>query len=289
VKSITSLSDHRPSLIALALLLAAPVHVSEISEAGLQILPPADIVILGEVHDNPAHHANQAAAVAAIKPRALVFEMLTADQASRMPPDRSDAARVEGAIGWNASGWPDFAMYHPIFTAAPDARVFGGALPQGEVHRAVDAGAAEVFGADAARFGLSEPLDPVDQAEREADLAAAHCNALPADVLPGMVEAQRLRDAALARAAVEAMTATGGPVVVITGNGHARRDQGIPSVLALAAPQLRVLSVGQLEGPGGQDQPFDLWIVTGTVARGDPCAAFGTQTRLDRPVTSLPG
>jgi uncharacterized iron-regulated protein len=108
-------------------------------------------------------------------------------------------------------------------------------------------------------------------------------------VLPGMVEAQRLRDAALARAALEAMTATGGPVVVITGNGHARRDLGIPSVLALAAPKLRVLSIGQLEGSAGQDQPFDLWVVTGTVARGDPCAAFGTQTRLNRPDASLPG
>lgn len=276
-------------MIALAVLLAAPVCASEISETGLQSLPQADVVILGEVHDNPGHHANQAVAVAAIRPRALVFEMLTPDQADRVPSDRSDAARVERAIGWDASGWPNFAMYHPIFTAAPDARVFGGDLPQGEVRRAIGAGAAEVFGSDAPRFGLSSPLDPVDQAEREADLAAAHCNALPADVLPGMVEAQRLRDAALARAAVEAMNATGGPVVVITGNGHARRDQGIPSVLALAAPDMRVLSVGQLEGVAGQDQPFDLWIVTGTVARGDPCAAFGTQTRLDQPVTTLPG
>ena len=283
------MSDRRLSLIALAFLLAAPVHAGEISEAALQSLPPADIVILGEVHDNPGHHANQALAVAAIRPRAMVFEMLTADQAARVPTDRTDAEAVERAVGWNASGWPDFAMYHPIFTAAPDARIFGGDLPQGEVRRAIDDGAAGVFGADAERFGLSAPLDPVDQAAREADLAAAHCNALPADVLPGMVEAQRLRDAALARAALGAMTATGGPVVVITGNGHARRDQGIPSVLALAAPKLRVLSIGQLEGSAGQDQPFDLWVVTGTVARGDPCAAFGTQTRLNRPDASLPG
>jgi uncharacterized iron-regulated protein len=104
-----------------------------------------------------------------------------------------------------------------------------------------------------------------------------------------MVQAQRLRDAALARAVVKAMEATGGPVAVITGNGHARRDQGIPSVLARAAPELDVLSIGQLEGPVGNDQPYDLWLVTGTVPRGDPCAAFGTQTRLDASPLSLPG
>ena len=41
----------------------------------LTALPAAaqDVVILGEVHDNPAHHAEQAAQVAAIQPRALVF------------------------------------------------------------------------------------------------------------------------------------------------------------------------------------------------------------------------
>ena len=45
-------------------------------------LPRADVVLLGEVHDNPAHHAFQAEAVAYLAPRALVFEMLTPAQAA---------------------------------------------------------------------------------------------------------------------------------------------------------------------------------------------------------------
>ncbi len=61
-------------------------------------------------------------------------------------------------------------------------------------------GAAAVFGAAAARFGLDAPLPEDEQAAREAEQAEAHCGALPAEMLPGMVEAQRLRDAALARA-----------------------------------------------------------------------------------------
>ncbi len=139
------------------------------------------------MHDNPGHHANQALAVAALEPRALVFEMLTPDQADRVPEDRSDAAAVAKAIGWDGSGWPDFAFYHPIFTAAPQARIFGGDLPAGEVRRAVTEGAAAIFGPGAARYGLTTPLAPDDQAAREADLAASHCNALPVEVLPGMV------------------------------------------------------------------------------------------------------
>lgn len=233
------------------------------------------VVILGEVHDHPAHHAVQADVVAAMRPAALVFEMLTPDQAARVAPEnRADKGVLESALGWAESGWPDFAMYHPIFTAAPDAAVFGGALPRDQVRAAFTDGAAAVFGNDAAAYGLADPLAPEDQAAREDLQQQAHCNALPPEMLPGMVEAQRLRDAALARAVVQAMAATGGPVAVITGTGHARKDHGIPAALAVAAPGLRVLSIGQMEADPGAGAPFDLWIVTDPVDRPDPCLAF---------------
>jgi uncharacterized iron-regulated protein len=266
--------------VVAALLLVNAAAAVEIDAGALARLPKADVVILGEVHDNPAHHSNQALAVAAIAPRALVFEMLTPAQAARTPEDRDDRAAVEKALGWAESGWPEFGMYHPIFLAAPGAKVFGGDLPPGEVSQSVTDGAAAVFGAQAARYGLTASLAPEDQAAREAEMQEAHCGALPDEVLPGMVQAQRLRDAALARAVVQAFQETGGPVVVITGNGHARRDQGVPAVLAQAMPELSVLSVGQLEGSAGTDPPFDRWIVTPILPRDDPCDAFGIRADL---------
>ncbi len=253
---------------------AAPALGAEITPEALIGLR-ADVVILGEVHDNPAHHAHQAQAVAALAPAAIVFEMLTPEQAAAVTDaNRRDAAALEAALGWQASGWPDFAMYHPIFTAAPRARVYGAALPGEDVRRAVREGAAAVFGADAARFGLTAPLPPAEQAAREAEQMAAHCDAMPAALMPGMVEAQRLRDAALARATLRAMAETGGPVAVITGSGHARRDWGVPAVLARAAPHLSVIAVGQVEAGAEAEQPFDHWIVTDPAPRPDPCAAF---------------
>ena len=255
-------------------LVAGPLPASEISADALGRLSPADAVILGAVHDNPGHHRNQALAVAALTPRALVFEMLTPQKAMQTPPDRSDAARLARAFDWQNSGWPDFAMYHPIFAAAPMARIYGGDLPPGDARRAVSEGAAAVFGADAPRYGLAAPLSPDDQSGREAEQRDAHCNALPEDLLAGMVEAQRLRDAALARAVVQALDETGGPVAVITGSGHARVDRGVPAVLARVAPQARVLSVGQIEAPAAALQPYDLWVVTPPAPRDDPCAAF---------------
>lgn len=263
-------------LAALCLALAASATAGEIWPEGLDALPSADVVILGEVHDNPAHHANQARAVAALKPAALVFEMLTPEEAARTPADRRDAAAMAAALGWDASGWPDFAMYHPIFLAAPEARVFGGEVERDSARRAVSEGAAVVFGPEAARYGLDQALPPAEQAARDAEQFAAHCEAMPIEMMGGMVEAQRLRDAALARAVVQAMAETGGPVAVIAGSGHARKDWGLPAVLAMAAPELRVLSIGQGEAGPERDAeaPFDLWLVTPPAEREDPCAVL---------------
>jgi len=95
------------------------------------------------------------------------------------------------------------------------------------------------------------------------------------DMMGGMVEAQRLRDARFARAALEALSKHGAPVVVVTGNGHARRDWGIPHMIGLAAPELAVFSVGFLEGAdAADDRRFDAVMVADAPERGDPCAAF---------------
>ena len=240
-------------------------------------LPPADVVILGEVHDNPRHHENQARAVEVIAPAALVFEMITPEQASRITPAlRADPEALAAALEWDDSGWPDFNAYYPIFATAPQAAIFGGGLPREAVRRAVSEGARAVFGEGAARFGLDRPLPPDEQQAREAMQAAVHCDALPEEMLPGMVEAQRLRDAALASAVIDAVEESGTPVVLITGTGHARLDWGVPVYLAAAAPDLSVYSVGQLES--GSDAPddsaFDLLVLTEPEPREDPCAAF---------------
>ncbi|MEI4473168.1 ChaN family lipoprotein [Frigidibacter sp. MR17.24] len=233
----------------------------------------AQVVLLGEIHDNPDHHRLQAAAVAAVRPAALVFEMLEPAQvAAAAGIARDDAPALSRAFSWQASGWPDFAMYAPIFAAAPGAALYAGGLPRDEVRRAVTDGAAAVFGAGAARFGLDRPLSVEAQIAAEDQQFRAHCEAMPRDMMAGMVEAQRLRDAALARAALQALDETGGPVVVIAGAGHAARD-AVPAALALAAPGLRPLSVGQTE-TDDPDAPFDLWAQSPAPAREDPCASF---------------
>jgi len=253
--------------------LGLPAQAEQITASRLDALPVADVIILGETHDNPHHHAGQARAIAGLRPAALVWEMLTGTQALRMPERRVDAGLVAEALGWEGSGWPDFSLYFPLVQAAGAARHYGAAVPRAEARRAFAEGAAAAFVGDAVAFGLAAPLRPEDQAAREAEQFDAHCGAMPMDMMRGMVEAQRLRDAELARVALLALRETGGPVVVIAGSGHARRDQGIPAALASAAPTVGVLSLAFLEA-----QPvaplWDLWLVTPPAEREDPCASL---------------
>ena len=232
------------------------------------------MVFVGEVHDNPAHHEAQAAFARALEPRALVFEMIRPEDAHRVAELRGDPEALAEALDWANSGWPEFHWYYQIIAAAPEALVLGAQLPRHASRAAVTDGAAQVFGAAAADYGLIDALPEDQQKVREARQAEAHCDMLPEDLLPGMVEVQRLRDAMLARAALEGLAAPGdGPVLVITGNGHAQSDWGAPAALSLAAPEVTVYSYAQLETPP-EAAPFDAWRVTDPVERPDPCDAF---------------
>ncbi len=239
-----------------------------------------DIVVIGEVHDNPHHHRNQARAVAALKPGAIVFEMLTPELAASVTAEnRNDPDALSAALEWETRGWPDFSMYFPIFSAAPEAVIIGGGLPREDVRRATNDGAAAVFGGGSSIFGLDQKYSEILQTELEFEQQEAHCNALPPEILPGMVEAQRLRDAAIAKASLAAVYESrarevSSPVIVITGNGHARMDLGVPSILAGLPEGFSVLSVGQFENDPFESPVFDYWIVTDAVERPDPCEAF---------------
>ncbi|UWQ24176.1 ChaN family lipoprotein [Leisingera aquaemixtae] len=243
--------------------------------AAAGLLRGADVAILGEVHDNAVHHQRQAALLAELQPKAVVWEMITAEQAESLnPATLADAEQVAQALDWAQSGWPEFSLYAPVFAAAQGARQYGALVPRAEAARALEQGAAAYFGAEAAaRFGLDQPLPAAEQAVREGDQLASHCNAMPAEMLPVLVDIQRLRDASLAAAADRALAETGGPVAVITGNGHARADRGLAVYLAKARPEARIRSLGQSEA-GQISGSFDLVLDAPAAERPDPCLAF---------------
>lgn len=251
----------------LAALFASGAH-AEIPQAALD----AQIVVLGEQHDNPAHHVRQAEWVAALKPKALVFEMLTPEQGAKAGASWSNKAELDALVGWSETAWPSFDMYYPIFASAPEAMVFGAGITRSELQVLLEQPLDEY--PLATKFGLDMLPDAMEQTAREALQAEAHCNALPEQLLPTMVDAQRFRDISLADVALQALERSGGPVVVITGNGHARADWGMPALVANAAPEVEVFALAQGEDGADVRGGFSLTLDAPAPERGDPCEAF---------------
>jgi len=248
-------------------------------------LAEADIVILGEVHDNEEHHLGQAWLVERLKPTGLAAEMIprsSEEGVNVFLEQDGDPGEIGPAIGWDRLGWPDWAFYRPVFEAAPLKVVTGGALGRRVIRQAIGdgAGPAAAASADPALVrAVATTLPEGAQAAMEAEMITAHCDKLPASAAPGMVEAQRLRDASFAAAALRALEIGGGKTVLITGNGHARKDRGVPIYLTELMPEATVLSVGFVETEldartGLSDQPFDFIWATLPADRPDPCLAF---------------
>jgi len=238
------------------------------------------VVLLGEVHDNPAHHALRAEALARLladgaRP-ALAFEPF--DRARQPDIDRARRERPRDA-DWliaqaGTAGW-DWRLYRPFVQLAldHDLPLVAANLSRADASRVIRSGFGAVFDAPArAALGLDRLPAPL-LAAQEREVADGHCGLLPASMIGPMARAQIARDATLALAIAPY---AGRGVVLLTGNGHARRDLGVARWLP---PDLRerTISIGLLEPAGLDAMPagaFDRVVRTAAAPRTDPCAAL---------------
>lgn len=260
---------------------------TRLSEAELvEALGVARVVVLGEVHDNPVHHARQARLVRALGPGGLAFEMVPEGSEEGIAVFRAQGGapgEIGPAIGWQRLGWPDWRLYAPVFEAAPGAYIAGGGPARSELRVAVRRGAAAAWGAGAGEVGLDSPPDPDTRRQLEDEMIAAHCDRIPRRTARAMLEAQRFKDARLAEAALRALERGDGhgQAVLVAGNGHARSDRGAPAYLRSLAPGIEVASVAMIELPRGADPvaqaralPFDYVWFSEPRRRDDPCEEF---------------
>lgn len=252
--------------------------------------------LLGEVHDNPAHHAIRARLIASLAATgarpAVVFEQLDLDHDPAIVAAQAAGADAEqladaGRLDRKAWRWP---LHKPVFEAALAAGlpVRAGNVPRvalrGDLQAAADKESAAIWFArlHAARWTEAQA------AALRAEIVADHCNKLPEAVVPRIVLAQRVRDAAMAQALVNDATASG--AILIAGNGHVRADLAVPVYLhAPATPDAdaRSVSLGLIEVTSAQERAGDfprqvvaahpgfdyLWL-TPPVARENPCAGL---------------
>jgi len=240
------------------------------------------VVLLGEHHDNPVHHRLRLATlervVAAGWRPAVLMEQFDTDRQSDIDRARSerplDAQHlIDGATpargGWN------WTLYRPVVELAlkADLPLFAANLARTSAQQLVRRSFDEVFGAERVRaLGLDAPIAADWQAVQQEIIEASHCGALPASVVPGMVRAQFARDAVMAELVTR--HADRG-VVLLAGNGHVRRDLGVPRWLR-GEVAARAWAVGYVE-PGDEDSAggaFDAIVVAPAPPRDDPCKNF---------------
>jgi uncharacterized iron-regulated protein len=245
-------------------------------------LARASLVVLGETHDNRDHHALEAQLLqkfAATHPGARVgFEMLDADQAVLLarPPAPANADELAERVAWAKSGWPEFALYRPVFERALAAH-----LPIVAAHPAaasVRASLHAIAADEAQALHLDLPLPAAQQAAQQAEIRDAHCGHAPAAMVSAMQRAQSFKDAFMARALLRA----GLPALLVTGRGHARKDRGVP--LFWLRSGRASLSIGLVDVADAALAPrdydvgaFDLVVFTPRVSDEDPCQRFREQ------------
>jgi len=267
----------------------------------LRDLAEARFVLLGETHDNPDHHALQARVVRALvdagRRPIVAFEMLTPSQRAALERHRaahpSDSVGLGPAVGWEQSGWPEWAWYEPIARVALEAGlpILPANLDADRVRALRREGVSALDPAFVHRHAFDAALADDVRTAMSDEIREAHCGHAPAAMLPGMIAVQRARDAAMA----DALTAGDDGGVLIAGSGHVRTDRGVPAYLQRLAPRVHTASLAFVEVDPkrveatryaerlGGTLPFDYVWFTPAVDAEDPCEKFRkTLERLRR-------
>ncbi len=258
---------------ALGACAGSPGEASQIQRLATA-LASRPIALLGEVHDNAGQHALRAAALRVLldggaRP-ALLFEQFDRerqrdlDQALARAGVTADEVIAAGAPAGKApSGW-DWALYRPYIALALEYRlpIVAVNVSRADARRVVDVGLA------ALGFDASVPGD-IESAQQQA-IVAGHCGMLDAVQALRLVRAQVARDQLMARA-IETHAARG--ALLLAGNGHVRRDIGVPRWLG-ATTRARSVSIGLLEKGDADAARYDIAFTTPSQSRPDPCGSL---------------
>jgi uncharacterized iron-regulated protein len=263
---------------------------------------PGQLLLLGEIHDNPEHHLFRAGLIDAVTGPsafgraahpAIVAEHIRADQSPALeafarPSTASANQRAEHLfelLEWQRSGWPDARIFQPLYTAIIEARlpILPGDTPRERIRALARGGITALDWTEAARLGLARDW-PASLADALAtELKGSHCGMLPDAAIPGMSFAQRFRDAHLADAMLTAADRHDG-AILLAGNGHIRTDRGVPWYLRIRETSRPILSIMLAEVEDGSTAPsayaprdpagnpaIDVIVFTPRAKREDPC------------------
>jgi uncharacterized iron-regulated protein len=222
-------------------------------------------VLLGEVHDNPDHHLIQAGIIDALaddrhRP-SVVFEMVPRRLAKEIgrydlatDPQLDDfAVRLE----WESRGWYSWNIYRPVAQAAAKKHL---TMVPGNLNRTVTRsisrdGLATLTDLERRNLALTAALPGAARDALIRDLRDSHCDLMPDTAFPSMVDVQRAKEGSMADAMIRTGYKFG--AILIAGNGHVRKDRGVPFALRHLLPGTRIVSLGNL-GKSADGKPQEV-------------------------------
>lgn len=187
-------------------------------------------ILLGEQHDQSAHHAWEAETVRHLAAKnqlaALVVEMAPAGGSTQGLAASADEMEVKTALQWEQGGgpggWP-WQDYGPVVMSAVRAGVpvLGGNLPRTQMKQVM---AETAYDSHLSAAGWQVQLDAIKD---------GHCGLLPESQFAPMARIQLARDESMATVMSQAVQAAkpGQSVLLVAGRGHSRADIGVPTWL----------------------------------------------------------
>lgn len=238
----------------------------------LQIVASSDYLLLGELHDNLLHHVIRGKLLASLpQTTKVVAEHL---ESGRQLADQGPLLPALENAGFSAESWR-WPLHGSLFSSIRDHGlvVVGGNIPKSTARAIVREGPGAIP-PDLAAIHSANELTAIQIEKLDAELLRSHCGQVPVNLVPGLRLAQQIRDVAM----FDGLRRTQGkPAVLLAGNGHVRKDYGVPRLIAREYPQRRQISIAFLEegaSAAAEKSAYDYVWITDAATRTDPCADF---------------
>ncbi|WP_130470041.1 ChaN family lipoprotein [Candidatus Magnetaquicoccus inordinatus] len=277
----------------------------------------ADVIYLGEEHDNPHHHQIQLAVLQQLlqhgKKPLIGFEFFSREQTPwlmhytvgkpsslpiKQPLDPDQQLRVQ--LGWEKR--EDWSYYFPLLQLARQQHltIFGADLPEGLRLRLTREGLQSLTPLERSLWRQT-PFQHADYQQLMRDkLAQAHCGMASESLLDRLYETWLARNEAMAQSIVAMSENNDSPIVIIVGAGHVTHNMGIYERVHALRPQLRQLNLGLISGSWEEfvsSLPLPtlhigstsflpahemLWLTPASAESSDHCAAW-SKAKADKP------
>lgn len=233
-------------------------------------LGTAQVIYLGEAHDEPAHHEVQIDVlrrmVRAGRRPAVGFEIFAAGQTNMLEEylqHTGDANEwLRNAAGWSVAGDPHWGYYGVLlqYARSGELELFGMDLDRTLRRRITSVGAAGLTVLEQLQLRPTQFQDAVYRDVMFEQLKASHCGYGDEAFIGRLYDTWLARNDSMAAAIATSLDADPSrPVVVILGAGHTGYGMGVAERVAHRRPGTRQLNIGLRSVRPEATQPADYY------------------------------